>query len=1226
MIDEKDIIVNEDKTEDDAPKKRYTDKTYNTIDLESVQIRIASPERIRAMSYGEVTKVDTINYRTYKPEAEGLFCQKIFGPVKDWECDCGKRRQQGERGLVCDKCGVKITKSSVRRERMGHIELAVPVAHYWYTKGSPSRISQLLGISSKDLTDVVYYNRNIVINPGSTGLNKYDLVSDSKLKSLKEDFFYDEEFECGTGAPAIKKLLEELDLDALLQELREQYNNAKESSRQKILPRYQIVEAFRQSGQKPSSMILEVIPVLPPDLRPMVQLEGGRFTTSDLNELYKLVVYRNIQLKKLKDSKLPDVCMKFEAKMLQEAVDALISNDKLQAIKSSKNSSAGSRTLKCLSEMLSGKTGRFRQNLLGKRVDYSGRSVIVVGPELKMYQCGLPKEMAIELFKPFVMRKMVELGYSTNHKSAKKAIENGDARIWDALDIVIKDHPVMLNRAPTLHRLGIQAFEPVLVEGRAIKLHPLVCTAFNADFDGDQMAVHVPLSAEAQTEARVLMLAANNLLKPADGKPVTVPTQDMILGSYYLTTVRDDEKGTGHVYRDVDEAFMAYDAKELQLHAPIKVRMRKEINGKTYSAIVPTTLGQIIFNKPVPQDLGYVTRDENDPVSMLRPEVDFLINKKTLGKLIDRVILVHGVSTAATVLDEIKAQGYKFSTKSGTTVSVFDAWIPESKAATIAETKKSIEKITALYNRGRITEEERRNAVISAWTDCTKKVTDALVKNLDTRNPIHMMIDSGARGNNSQMSQLAGMRGLLTNAAGETIEAPITANYREGLTVRDYFVSSRGARKGLADTALRTADSGYLTRRLVDVSHEIVIRETDCHCKTGFEVFEIKVGDQVLEKLDERLTGRYLLNDLVDEATGEVIMTNDRMMTEEDAKRIIAAGITRVTIRSVLTCEAEHGICVKCYGKDLATGKPVSIGEAVGVIAAQSIGEPGTQLTMRTFHTGGAATVSDITQGLPRVVELFEDRKPKKLAIISEISGEVAFKEQGKKKLIEVSGEDGTRVYTLVFGMEACVVPGQQVEKGDPLTKGSMYPKDVLNILGVNAVRNYLITEVHNTYRNQGVEVNDKHIEIIVHQMMKTFIVSDPGTTTLLKDQSVLRSEYMEANRKAKAAAEANGTEFRPVEVTPTILGIAKAALASESFLSSTSFQETPKILTEASIYGRTDLLRGLKENVITGRLVPCGTGVDVYHNVDIMSTTGEDLAHVHDPANIDYSGNNKNY
>ncbi len=1188
------------------------------ITFESIKIGLASPEQIREWSHGEVTKPETINYRTLKPEPYGLFCERIFGPMKDWECHCGKYKRVSNKGRICERCGVEITKAKVRRERMGHIELATPVSHIWYFKGIPSRMGLMLDISPRDLERVLYFSANVVINPGSIpNVKKGQVITERQYEELKEYYFDDEEFKVGMGAESIKELLSEIDVDELDRELREELETAGGQKRARILKRLDVVEAFKQSGNRPEWMILDVIPVIPPDIRPMVQLDGGRFATSDLNDLYRRVINRNNRLKRLLELDAPSIIIRNEKRMLQEAVDALIDNGRRGRPVTGPNN----RPLKSLSDMLKGKQGRFRQNLLGKRVDYSGRSVIVVGPELKIYQCGLPKGMALELFKPFVMKRLVDIGAAGHIKIARKMVERQDKCVWDALEIVIKDHPVMLNRAPTLHRLGIQAFEPILVEGKAIKLHPLVCTAFNADFDGDQMAVHVPLSAEAQAEARFLMLAANNLLKPSDGKPVTVPTQDMVLGSYYLTLEKPGEIGEGKVFRDVNEAQMAYNEGVIGLHARIKVRMTKEINGEKVTKLVETTLGKIIFNNPVPQDLGFI--DRSDPENAFRLEVEFLVSKKMLGKIIDKCIRKHGTSVTAEVLDNIKNQGYKYSTKSGITVAVCDATIPPRKKEILDNTEAIVDEINRKYNRGLLSNQDRSSQVIKAWDACTTEVANELTQNFrehEKFNPIYMMLDSGARGSESQLRQLAGMRGLIANTAGKTIEVPIRANYREGLTVQEYFISARGARKGLADTALRTADSGYLTRRLVDVSQDVIIREEDCGCTDGIEVYDIMDGNGVIEPLSERLTGRYLFAPLVSD-DGELIMDNDHMMTEADAKIVddylntkfeaaLAAGLDReearktrrIKIRSLLTCKTEHGACIKCYGSNLATGQPVTVGEAVGIIAAQSIGEPGTQLTMRTFHTGGVASGSDITQGLPRVEELFEARKPKSLAILSEIDGVVSFQEIKKNTHIVVTNEETgeEKTYFLTFGARPRVIEGQHVVKGETLTEGSIYPKDLLDVMGVDAVHDYLIREVQRTYRMQGVDINDKHIEVIVHQMMRKIRVDDPGDTGMLPNAVVDKSEFEKKNAELAAKAEETGEEYKPATSSPIIMGITKASLATESFLSAASFQETTRVLTDAAIRGKSDPLLGLKENVIIGKLLPSGTGMKCYGDVKI--------------------------
>lgn len=1172
------------------------ESNYNELNFESIKIGLASPDVIRGWSYGEVKKPETINYRTLKPERDGLFCERIFGPSKDWECHCGKYKRIRYKGKVCERCGVKITKSKVRRERMGHIELAAPVSHIWYFKGIPSRMGLILDISPRELEKVLYFSKYIVIDKGDTPLEKYQIISDKEYEDMVEKYDADS-FRAGMGAEAIKELLSEIDVYKLADELRKELDDgATGQKRARILKRLEVVEAFKQSGNRPEWMILDVIPVIPPDLRPMVQLEGGRFATSDLNDLYRRVINRNNRLKKLLELGAPDIIVRNEKRMLQEAVDALIDNGRHGKAVTGPNN----RPLKSLSDMLKGKQGRFRQNLLGKRVDYSGRSVIVVGPELKIYQCGLPKEMALELFKPFVMKRLVELDISKNIKSARKMVERGGAEVWDALENIIKDHPVLLNRAPTLHRLGIQAFEPVLVEGRAIKLHPLVCTAFNADFDGDQMPVHVPLSAEAQAEARFLMLASNNLLKPSDGKPVTVPSQDMVLGSYYLTLVKPGAKGEGNVYKDVNEAIMAYEEGDLDLHAQIKIRVVKEFDGEKRSKLITTTLGRVIFNEPIPQDLGFV--DRSDPEKAFDLEIDFVVDKKMLSKIVDRCIKVHGMSESAVVLDKIKNQGYRFSTRSGITVAVSDAVIPEKKKAFIEEAERQVDEINESYRNGECSELDRYRLTIKVWETCTKNVTSELTKNLDTYNPLFMMVTSGARGSTSQLSQLAGMRGLIANTAGRTIEIPIRANYREGLNVIEYFISSRGARKGLADTALRTADSGYLTRRLVDVSQDVIIREHDCGCKEGLTVSAI-LGEEgeVIESLEERLTGRFLLEPLVHPETGELLMGNDRPMTDDDAKRIVKAGINEVVIRSLLTCNSEHGVCIKCYGTNLATGETVTVGEAVGIIAAQSIGEPGTQLTMRTFHTGGVVSSDDITQGLPRVEELFEARKPKTLAIISRIDGVVSFEEIKRAEHVVVTNPEAQEKYLIPYGYRKCVEEGQYIRKGDLITEGSVNPHDILEVLGVQAVHNYLIREVQSVYRLQGVEINDKHIEVIVRQMMKKIKVLDPGSTDLLPGSTVERREFIEANEAVERRVAETGQELQKAVGQPVLLGITKASLATDSFLSAASFQETTRVLTDAAIKGKTDPLLGLKENVIIGKLLPSGTGMKCYSEVSVI-------------------------
>ena len=1176
------------------------ESNYNELNFESIQIGLASPDTIREWSYGEVKKPETINYRTLKPERDGLYCERIFGPQKDWECHCGRYKRIRYKGKTCERCGVKITKSKVRRERMGHIELACPVSHIWYFKGIPSRMGLMLDISPRELENVLYFAKYIVLDVAddSIPLAKGQVISDKEYDDVAEKYG-DDAFSAAMGAEAIKTLLSEIDTEALCEQLKNELVDASGQKKTKVLKRLEVAESFRQSGNRPEWMILDVLPVIPPDIRPMVQLDGGRFATSDLNDLYRRVINRNNRLAKLLELGAPEIIVRNEKRMLQEAVDALIDNGR----RGRPVTGANNRPLKSLSDMLKGKQGRFRQNLLGKRVDYSGRSVIVVGPELKIYQCGLPKEMALELFKPFVMKRLVDNGMANNIKNARKMVDRAGPEVWDALEIAIKDHPVMLNRAPTLHRLGIQAFEPVLVEGRAIKLHPLACTAFNADFDGDQMAVHVPLSAEAQAEARFLMLAANNLLKPSDGKPVAVPSQDMVLGSYYLTLVKPGAIGEGKVFRDVNEAVMAYDEGDLDLHAMCKIRMTKELDGVEVSRLVETTLGRVIFNEPIPQDLGIV--DRSNPENMFALEVDYLVKKKELGKIIDRAIKVKGIHAASEMLDKVKNQGYKYSTKSGITVSVFDAIIPENKKKYLAEAQATVDQINARHRRGLASDKDRSKFTIAAWEKCTAKVQSEITVGLDQNNPILMMVDSGARGSTNQLGQLAGMRGLIANTAGKTIEIPIRANYREGLNVLEYFISSRGARKGLADTALRTADSGYLTRRLVDVSQDVIIREYDCGCKEGLVVSSINSEDNsTIEPLEERLVGRFLLDSFCDPATGEVLVDNDHMMTDEDAKLIASTGVEKVTIRSLLTCRSKEGVCIKCYGKNLATGNTVQIGEAVGIIAAQSIGEPGTQLTMRTFHTGGVTSSADITQGLPRVEELFEARKPKILAMLSEISGVVSFEEIKKNQNtvtnVVVTNKEDQRKYLIPYDSRICVIEGQEIEKGQPITDGSINPHDVLEVLGVEAVHNYLIREVQLVYRLQGVEINDKHIEVIVRQMMRKMRVVEPGDTALLPGASVEKGDFIAANDEIRAKAEETGEELQEATGEAVLLGITKASLATDSFLSAASFQETTRVLTDAAIKGKKDPLHGLKENVIIGKLLPSGTGMKLYNDVDI--------------------------
>ena len=1230
----------------------------NHIAFDAIKIGMASPEQIREWSYGEVKKPETINYRTLKPERDGLFCERIFGPTKDWECHCGKYKKIRYKGKICDRCGVEVTRAKVRRERMGHIELATPVSHIWYFKGIPSRMGLLLDISPRILEKVLYFANYIVTDPGETPLTKNQILSEKEYRDYREK--YEDDFQAGMGAEAVKKLLQDVDLEALSAQLHAELKDSSGQKKARIVKRLEVVDAFRLSGNKPEWMIIDVLPVIPPELRPMVQLDGGRFATSDLNDLYRRVINRNNRLKRLIQLNAPDIIVRNEKRMLQEAVDALIDNGRRgRAV-----TGANNRALKSLSDLLKGKQGRFRQNLLGKRVDYSGRSVIVVGPELKIYQCGVPKEMAVELFRPFIMKKLVEDGTANNIKSAKKMVDKGVTEVWDALDVIIKDHPVMLNRAPTLHRLGIQAFEPVLVDGRALKLHPLNCTAFNADFDGDQMAIHVPLSAEAQAEARILMLSANNLLRPQDGGPVTVPTQDMVLGSYYLTMDRmgKEEKGAEtiwcedagdtnlqaqsvvdadefvsanaalskdqkkatykplHYYASEEEALMAYNDHVIGPHCPIGVRVTRTVDGVEYTRVVEVTPGRIIFNQNIPQDLGFV--DRTDPAHVCDYEITFTCGKKQLGQIVDRTINKHGFTIAAEVLDAIKATGYKHSTLAAITVSIADMTVPPKKYELVAATEQRVLEIENQYKMGFMTDHERYKQVVQEWEKTTNDVSDALQKNLDRYNPIFMMADSGARGSMKQIRQLAGMRGLIANTAGKTIEIPIKANYREGLTALEYFISSRGARKGLADTALRTADSGYLTRRMVDVSQDVIIREQDCHVTHGIKVSEISENGQVIEKFSDRVRGRFLVSDVVDADTGEVLVSNIKMMDEGDAKIMetrhwVQQNVREgdrceydpanpdqrptVMIRTVLTCKAHSGVCAKCYGMNLATSRPVGPGEAVGIIAAQSIGEPGTQLTMRTFHTGGLAG-GDITQGLPRVEELFEARKPKRMATLAEIGGTVKFEETGKSlmNLIITAPDGDTRTYAVPHtGLQ--VKDGDVVEAGAQLTYGALNPHDVLRIRGADAVYNYLIQEVLRVYRQQGVDINDKHIEVIVRQMMRKVRLEDAGDTKLLDGSMVDVLELDDANeeidrRNAAGERQENGEPLRHAVGTQLLMGITKASLATDSFLSAASFQETTKVLTEAAIKGKADHLVGLKENVIIGKLIPAGTGLQAYH------------------------------
>ena len=1243
--------------------------------FDAIKIGIASPEMIREWSFGEVKKPETINYRTLKPERDGLFCERIFGPSKDWECHCGKYKKIRYKGKVCDRCGVEVTKSKVRRERMGHIELAAPVSHIWYFKGIPSRMGLILDLTPRILEKVLYFGAYIVTDPGFAPLQKCQILTEREYRDMREK--YEDDFKAGMGAEAIKQLLHDTDCVALSASLRAELKDATGQKKARIIKRLECVEAFISSGNRPEWMVVDILPVIPPDLRPMVQLDGGRFATSDLNDLYRRVINRNNRLKRLVQLNAPDIIVRNEKRMLQEAVDALIDNGRRgRAV-----TGANSRALKSLSDMLKGKQGRFRQNLLGKRVDYSGRSVIVVGPDLKLFQCGVPKEMAIELFRPFVMKKLVEDGVANNIKSAKKMVDKQRTEVWDALEVVIKEHPVMLNRAPTLHRLGIQAFEPVLVEGKALKLHPLCCTAFNADFDGDQMAIHVPLSAEAQAEARILMLSAHNLLRPQDGSPVTVPSQDMLLGAYYLTYVRigkaekgaenvfvydagetdlpqnevvdaddflaanENAKAQGkkeatykslHSFATVNEAIMAYSSGYIGLHAPILVRVSRNIDGVIKSKTIEATVGRILYNEPIPQDLGFV--DRTNPETMFDYEVGGgssqigKVGKKQLGRIIDRCIEKYGFTIATEVLDKVKSLGYKYSTCGAITISIADMTVPDAKATLIAETEQKVLEIERLFRRGFITDDERYRLIVAEWEKTTKDVTSALQDGLDEFNPIFMMADSGARGSMAQIRQLAGMRGLMANTSGKTIEIPVKSNFREGLTVLEYFTSSRGARKGLTDTALRTADSGYLTRRLVDVSQDVIIRQPDCHTTDGIWATVVYDKGQVVQTLGESIHGRYPVDTICDPATGEVLFDTTHMLLKTDAKTLEDHGIGKVRIRSVLACESRSGVCAQCYGMNLATGKPVDAGEAVGVIAAQSIGEPGTQLTMRTFHTGGVAG-DDITQGLPRVEELFEARKPKKMAVLAEISGTISIEETKKNALCALTitneKEGDTRVYQVPYSAGILVQAGEHVEKGQELTGGALSPHDVLANRGVNddefgrsGVRTYLIREVLKVYRQQGVDINDKHIEVIVRQMMRKITVDDPGSTELLSGVTMDLMEFKDANRAVAKRIEAGekdelGQELVYATGTRILMGITKASLATESFLSAASFQETTKVLTDAAIKGKVDHLVGLKENVIIGKLIPAGSGLDLYREFE---TNMDENVSVDDAGYIDLS------
>ena len=1203
--------------------------------FDSIKIGLASPEMIRSWSYGEVLKPETINYRTLKAERDGLFCEKIFGPTEDWECLCGKYKRVRYKGKICEKCHVEVTQKKVRRERMGHIELATPVSHIWYFRAIPSRMATLLDISQRTLDKVLYFGQYIVLEVGefaSQTLHVMQPLTEAEYRRELEK--YDDDFRVGMGAEAIKELLERLDVNVLCEQLKTELQTATGQKKVKLIKRLDVAEAFRKSGNKPEWMVLDVVPVIPPDLRPLLQLDGGRFATSDLNDLYRRVINRNNRLRKLIELDAPEIIIRNEKRMLQEAVDALIDNGR----RGKPVTGPSNRPLKSLSEMLRGKQGRFRQNLLGKRVDYSGRSVIVVGPELKIYQCGLPKEMALELFKPFVMKRLVETQKATNIKDAKKKVDRVDSFVWDCLENVIKEHPVLLNRAPTLHRLSIQAFEPVLVDGRAIKLHPLVCSAFNADFDGDQMPVHVPLSAEAQAEARFLMLSASNLLKPADGKAVAVPSQDMVLGSYYLTLSASDEEldeylaykeanggkipehdgkygsytikfyeesllGRNKMFLSEDEAIMAYENKVISLHTPIKVRVTRVVDGVSYTGLINCTLGRLIFNKPIPQDLNWV--DRSKPENKLKLEIEFVATKKKLGQIVDRCIKLHGSSETASVLDAIKAMGFKYSTKSSLSIAVPDMTIPKQKKELLEEAEKKVAQLNEFFYEGQLNEEERYKAVVETWKKATANITDALQAEFDPYNPIKMMSDSGARGSMKQMQQLAGMRGLMFATNGKTMEIPIKSNFREGIKVLDYFIGARGSRKSLADTALRTADSGYLTRRLVDVSQEVIITETDCGSKEGIDVYEIKNGNEVIESFKERILGRFTIDPVVNPETGEVIIGGNEMMTDKICDKIISAGINRLTVRTTLKCHARNGVCAHCYGMNLATSKPVTIGEAVGIIAAQSIGEPGTQLTMRTFHTGGIAG-SDITQGLPRVEELFEARKPKKTAVLADRSGTVTIQETRRSRNVTITSEDGeTSTLAVPNIMALKVKEGEYVLKGDPLSEGNMAPADILATKDLTAVYDYIITEVQKVYRDQSVEINDKHIEVITRQMTRKVKVEDAGDTNLLSGTQIDLSEFEAENDRIQALIDAGDKTLMPATCSPVLLGITKAALLTESFLSAASFQETTKVLTDAAIRGKIDRLEGLKENVIIGKLIPAGTGMERYRNIEVKKVAG---------------------
>ena len=1180
---------------------------YQPMTFDAIKIGLASPEKIREWSHGEVLKPETINYRTLKPERDGLFCEKIFGPSKDWECHCGKYKKIRYKGVVCDRCGVEVTKASVRRERMGHIELAAPVSHIWYFKGIPSRMGLVLDLSPRVMEKVLYFASYIVLDPADSGMEYKQILSEKEYQDAREN--YGNKFRVGMGAEAIKELLQAIDLETEAEELKTGLRESSGQKRARIIKRLEVVEAFRESGNKPEWMVMDVIPVIPPDIRPMVQLDGGRFATSDLNDLYRRIINRNNRLKRLLELGAPDIIVRNEKRMLQEAVDALIDNGR----RGRPVTGPGNRALKSLSDMLKGKSGRFRQNLLGKRVDYSGRSVIVVGPELKIYQCGLPKEMAIELFKPFVMKELVAKGISQNIKNAKKLVDKMDNQVWDVLEEVIKEHPVMLNRAPTLHRLGIQAFEPILVEGKAIKLHPLVCTAFNADFDGDQMAVHLPLSVEAQAECRFLLLSPNNLLKPSDGGPVAVPSQDMVLGIYYLTQERPGVLGEGKHFRNVNEAILAYENKACTLHSRITVRVSKtNADGEVITGSVESTLGRFIFNEILPQDLGFV--DRSNPDEFLKPEVDFHVGKKQLKQILERVINTHGASKTAEVLDDVKSIGYKYSTQAAMTVSISDMTVPEKKSELLEAAQATVNKISANFHRGLITEEERYRAVIETWNQTDKELTEVLLGGLDTYNNIFMMADSGARGSNQQIKQLAGMRGLMADTMGRTIELPIKSNFREGLDVLEYFMSAHGARKGLSDTALRTADSGYLTRRMVDVSQELIIREVDCAEGRdeipGMTVKAFMDGKETIESLKDRITGRYTCEDIYDK-DGQLIVKHNHMITPSRAARILSVGVNEkgepveaVKIRTILTCRSHVGICAKCYGANMATGEAVQVGEAVGIIAAQSIGEPGTQLTMRTFHAGGVAG-DDITQGLPRVEELFEARKPKGLAIIAEFGGKVEIRDTKKKREVIVTNDETgeSKAYLIPYGSRIKVMDEQMLEAGDELTEGSVNPHDLLKIKGIRAVQDYMLREVQRVYRLQGVDIADKHIEVIVRQMLKKVRIENNGDTDFLPGTLVDVLDYEDLNEALTAEGKV------PADGKQVLLGITKAALATGSFLSAASFQETTKVLTEAAIKGKVDNLIGLKENVIIGKLIPAGTGMKRYRNTRLNTDEIETIS-----------------